>query len=53
MPLVELFTFHFKFSLTSLHLAAWYGQETIVKLLLEYGANVNATDKVWRHRMFK
>ena len=32
--------------LTPLHLACWYGQESVVKLLLEHGADVNATDKV-------
>ncbi|XP_015780568.1 PREDICTED: serine/threonine-protein phosphatase 6 regulatory ankyrin repeat subunit B-like [Acropora digitifera] len=35
-----------QFSLTPLHLACWYGQEAIVKLLLEHGADVNATDRV-------
>ena len=32
--------------LTPLHLACWYGQESVVKLMLEHGADVNATDKV-------
>ena len=35
-----------QFSLTPLHLACWYGREAIVKLLLEHGADVNATDRV-------
>ena len=35
-----------QFSLTPLHLACWYGQESVVKLLLECGANVNAEDRV-------
>ncbi|XP_015765567.1 PREDICTED: uncharacterized protein LOC107344434 [Acropora digitifera] len=34
-----------QFSLTPLHLACWYGQESVVKLLLEHGADVNATDE--------
>ncbi|XP_044179068.1 ankyrin-3-like, partial [Acropora millepora] len=34
-----------RFLLTPLHLACWYGQESVVKLLLEHGADVNATDK--------
>ncbi|XP_068698924.1 GA-binding protein subunit beta-1-like [Montipora foliosa] len=33
------------FSLTPLHLACGYGQESIVKLLLEHGADVNAIDR--------
>ena len=33
-------------SLTPLHLAIRYGQESVVKLLLKYGANVNAEDRV-------
>ena len=32
--------------LTPLHLACWYGQESVVKLLLGHGADVNALDKV-------
>ena len=35
-----------QFLLTPLHLACWYGQESVVKLLLEHGADVNATDRV-------
>ena len=35
-----------QFSLTPLHLACWYGQESVVRLLLEHGANVNAVDRV-------
>ena len=35
-----------QFSLTPLHLACWYGQESVAKLLLEHGADVNAADKV-------
>ena len=35
-----------QFSLTSLHLAAWYGHKSVVKLLLQYGADVNAVDRV-------
>ena len=35
-----------QFSLTPLHLASWYGHESVVKLLLKYGANVNTKDKV-------
>ena len=35
-----------QFSLTPLHLACWYGQESVVRLLLEHGANVNALDRV-------
>lgn len=35
-----------QFCLTPLHLAVWYGQESIVKLLLEHGADVNAKDRV-------
>lgn len=38
--------FNLQFSLTPLHLAAWYGQESVVKLLLRLGANVNAVDRV-------
>ena len=32
--------------MTPLHLACWYGQESIVILLLEHGANVKAKDRV-------
>ena len=40
-------TFFFpKFSLTSLHLACWYGRESVVKLLLDHNADVNAVDRV-------
>ena len=35
-----------QFLLTPLHLACWYGQESVVKLLLEHGADVNAADRV-------
>ena len=35
-----------QFSLTPLHLASWYGHESVVKLLLKYGANVNTKDRV-------
>ena len=35
-----------QFLLTPLHLACWYGQESVVKLLLEHGADINATDGV-------
>ena len=35
-----------QFSLTPLHLACWYGQESVVRLLLRHGANVNAVDRV-------
>ena len=35
-----------QFNLTPLHLAAWYGQRAVVELLLQYGANVNAVDRV-------
>ena len=39
--------FHFpQFSLTPLHLACWYGQENVARLLLEHGANANAVDRV-------
>lgn len=31
---------------TTLQLGWWYGQKSVVKLLLEHGANVNATDRV-------
>ncbi|KAK2561264.1 Ankyrin-1 [Acropora cervicornis] len=34
-----------QFSLTPLHLACWYGQEAIAKLLLQHGADVNAADR--------
>ena len=40
-----LFVF-LQFLLTPLHLACWYGHESVVKLLLEHGADVNATDRV-------
>ncbi|XP_073236991.1 uncharacterized protein [Porites lutea] len=40
--------FGYQFSLTPLHLACWYGQESVVKLLLERGANVNAEDRFQR-----
>ena len=49
-PLFQLYLTAFflfwQFSLTPLHLACWYGQESVVKLLLEHGANVNAEDRV-------
>ena len=32
--------------MTPLHLACWYGQESVVKLSLKHGANVNAEDRV-------
>ena len=35
-----------QFSLTPLHLAAWYGQRGVAELLLKHGANVNAVDRV-------
>ena len=41
-----VFSPFWQFSLTPLHLACWYGQESVVKLLLEHGANVNAEDRV-------
>ena len=45
--LIESLTYlFFQFSLTPLHLAAWYGQESVVNMLLEHGADVNATDRV-------
>ena len=40
-----LFVF-LQFLLTPLHLACWYWHESVVKLLLEHGADVNATDRV-------
>ena len=40
------FLYFCQFSLTPLHLACWYGQESVVRLLLEHGANVNAVDRV-------
>ena len=43
---VLFFLYICKFSLTPLHLACWYGQESVVRLLLEHGANVNALDRV-------
>ena len=47
-----LFVF-LQFLLTPLHLACWYGQESVVKLLLEHGADVNATDRVSLKNTFK
>ena len=41
----SLFVF-LQFALTSLHLAVWYGNESVVKLLLQHGADVNAVDRV-------
>ena len=38
--------FILQFNLTPLHLAAWYGQQAVVELLLQHGANVNAVDRV-------
>ena len=42
-----------QFSLTPLHLASWYGHESVVKLLLKYGANVNTKDRVSNKRWGK
>ena len=44
--LVDHYFLFLQFLLTPLHLACWYGQESVVKLLLEHGADVNATDRV-------
>ena len=38
--------FDLQFLLTPLHLAAWYGRESVVELLLQHGADVNAVDRV-------
>lgn len=38
--------FVLQFLLTPLHLAAWYGRESVVELLLQHGADVNAVDRV-------
>ena len=35
-----------QFLLTPLHLACWYGEEAMVELLLEHGADANAVDRV-------
>lgn len=35
-----------QFLLTALHLACWYGEEAMVELLLERGADANAVDRV-------
>ena len=43
---VERYFLFLQFLLTPLHLACWYGQESIVKLLLEHGADVSARDRV-------
>ncbi|XP_068740299.1 GA-binding protein subunit beta-1-like [Montipora capricornis] len=34
-----------QFLLTPLHLACWYGHESVVKLLLDHNADVNAVDR--------
>ena len=39
-----------QFLLTPLHLACWYGHESVVKLLLDHNADVNALDRVRRKR---
>ncbi len=43
-----IFTFGLLSTGTSLHLASWQGCEEAVKLLLRYGANVNAVDGKYR-----
>ena len=45
-PACDHYFLFLQFLLTPLHLACWYGQESVVKLLLEHGADVNATDRV-------
>ena len=46
LGIVHNYFLFLQFLLTPLHLACWYGQESVVKLLLENGADVNATDRV-------
>ena len=44
--IVDHYFLFLQFLLTPLHLACWYGQESVVKLLLQHGADVNAADRV-------
>ena len=44
--IVDYYFLFLQFLLTPLHLACWYGHDSVVKLLLQHGADVNATDRV-------